>query len=255
MGLAGDRLRMPGGGRRDHARGLVARLGRDQRGFLCGARLGQRDLARPRKRRRGDRRKAATGPRSRSGAPTSSHWAPRDEPAQRHGRRAAHPLALPRDGAARLLGPLPRRGARQRAGRGAHDSRHRPLLGLPRLGDVRTRPPATSGSTASAASRWWRAATPGSIVADAACAPQGLELRSSSGDVRAVVPAGRYRVDADSASGEAVVRGIDLGAGRAVQPRRLLELGRRDRGGGPVSGGCSSTSASCAPRRRSRTSR
>ena len=48
----------------------------------------------------------------------------------------------------------------------------------------------------------------GSIVADAACAPQELVLRSSSGDVRAVVPAGRYRVDADSASGEAVVRGI-----------------------------------------------
>jgi hypothetical protein len=48
----------------------------------------------------------------------------------------------------------------------------------------------------------------GSIDADAACAPQQLALRSTSGDVRAVVPAGRYRVDADSASGTAVVRGV-----------------------------------------------
>ena len=52
----------------------------------------------------------------------------------------------------------------------------------------------------------------GDIDADAACAPQQLALRSMSGDVRAVVPHGRYRVDADSASGHAVVRGV-----RAVQ--------------------------------------
>jgi hypothetical protein len=48
----------------------------------------------------------------------------------------------------------------------------------------------------------------GNIDADAACAPQQLALRSTSGDVRAIVPAGRYRVDADSASGDAVVRGV-----------------------------------------------
>jgi hypothetical protein len=48
----------------------------------------------------------------------------------------------------------------------------------------------------------------GQIDADAACPPQQLVLRSISGDVRAVVPDGRYRVDADSASGEAVVRGV-----------------------------------------------
>jgi Putative adhesin len=52
----------------------------------------------------------------------------------------------------------------------------------------------------------------GDIDADAACPPQQLMLRSTSGNVRAVVPDGRYRVDADSASGQAVVRGV-----RAVQ--------------------------------------
>jgi hypothetical protein len=48
----------------------------------------------------------------------------------------------------------------------------------------------------------------GDIDADAACPPQQLVLRTTSGDVRAVVPSGRYRVDADSASGRAVVRGV-----------------------------------------------
>jgi hypothetical protein len=52
----------------------------------------------------------------------------------------------------------------------------------------------------------------GDIDADSACPPQQLVLRSTSGDVNAVVPDGRYQVDADSSSGRAVVRGV-----RAVQ--------------------------------------
>jgi hypothetical protein len=48
----------------------------------------------------------------------------------------------------------------------------------------------------------------GDIDAGAACAPQQLLLRSTSGDVRAAVPEGRYRVDVDSASGRALVRGV-----------------------------------------------
>jgi putative adhesin len=48
----------------------------------------------------------------------------------------------------------------------------------------------------------------GDIEADAACPPQQLALRSTSGDVRAVVPDGRYQVDADSSSGTAVVRRV-----------------------------------------------
>jgi hypothetical protein len=52
----------------------------------------------------------------------------------------------------------------------------------------------------------------GDIDAAAACPPQQFVLRSTSGDVRALVPDGRYQVDADSSSGRAVVRGV-----RAVQ--------------------------------------
>jgi DUF4097 and DUF4098 domain-containing protein YvlB len=43
-------------------------------------------------------------------------------------------------------------------------------------------------------------------VAD--CSPDSMQLRSSSGDVHAIVPAGRYRVDANSDGGSADVRNI-----------------------------------------------
>lgn len=48
----------------------------------------------------------------------------------------------------------------------------------------------------------------GSVRAAASCAPDRLELRSGSGDVRAIVPAGRYQVDADSGSGSRTVSGV-----------------------------------------------
>lgn len=48
----------------------------------------------------------------------------------------------------------------------------------------------------------------GSVQATASCAPDRLELRSGSGDVRAIVPEGRYQVDADTGSGSRSVRGI-----------------------------------------------
>jgi hypothetical protein len=49
----------------------------------------------------------------------------------------------------------------------------------------------------------------GDIAAAAACAPQQLTLRSTSGSVRATVPPGRYQVEAESASGSETVTGID----------------------------------------------
>jgi hypothetical protein len=49
----------------------------------------------------------------------------------------------------------------------------------------------------------------GDIAANAACAPQELSLRSTSGSVRASVPGGRYRVEAESASATETVRGVD----------------------------------------------
>ena len=48
----------------------------------------------------------------------------------------------------------------------------------------------------------------GDVSATAACAPERLELRSRTGDVAAVVPPGRYRIDADSDDGERTVRGL-----------------------------------------------
>jgi hypothetical protein len=48
----------------------------------------------------------------------------------------------------------------------------------------------------------------GRIDADAACAPQRLSLRTTSGAIAATVPPGRYRVDADSSAGEVAVRGL-----------------------------------------------
>jgi Toastrack DUF4097 len=49
----------------------------------------------------------------------------------------------------------------------------------------------------------------GDIDASAACAPQQLTLRSTNGSVHASVPTGRYRVEAESASGGHDVRGVD----------------------------------------------
>lgn len=48
----------------------------------------------------------------------------------------------------------------------------------------------------------------GNVSATAACAPERLELRSRTGDVKAVVPPGRYRIDADSDEGLRTLRGL-----------------------------------------------
>lgn len=48
----------------------------------------------------------------------------------------------------------------------------------------------------------------GDVSAAASCAPERLELRTRTGRVRAVVPAGRYRIDADSDEGTRRVRGL-----------------------------------------------
>jgi Toastrack DUF4097 len=49
----------------------------------------------------------------------------------------------------------------------------------------------------------------GDIAAGAACAPQQLTLRSTSGSVQVFVPPGRYQVEAESAAGSHSVRGLD----------------------------------------------
>jgi DUF4097 and DUF4098 domain-containing protein YvlB len=49
----------------------------------------------------------------------------------------------------------------------------------------------------------------GDIAAGAACPPQQLTLRSTSGSVQVFVPPGRYQVEAESAAGSHSVRGLD----------------------------------------------
>jgi hypothetical protein len=48
----------------------------------------------------------------------------------------------------------------------------------------------------------------GNVSANAACALERLELRSRTGDVRAVVPPGRYQIDADADIGRRSVVGV-----------------------------------------------
>jgi Toastrack DUF4097 len=49
----------------------------------------------------------------------------------------------------------------------------------------------------------------GDIAAGAACAPQQLTVRSNEGSVHVSVPPGRYQVEAESASGNEIVSGVD----------------------------------------------
>ncbi len=48
----------------------------------------------------------------------------------------------------------------------------------------------------------------GDITVEAACAPPRLSLRSGSGSIHAVLPAGRYDLDVESTSGSENVRGL-----------------------------------------------
>jgi hypothetical protein len=48
----------------------------------------------------------------------------------------------------------------------------------------------------------------GDVSATASCATERLELRSRTGTVRAVVPPGRYQIDADSTNGSSQIQGL-----------------------------------------------
>ncbi len=65
----------------------------------------------------------------------------------------------------------------------------------------------------------------GAVRAVTQCSPDRLELRSRSGDVRAAVPPGRYRVDAQSASGRLRVRGLTLADDAPFQIQALSTTG------------------------------
>jgi len=65
----------------------------------------------------------------------------------------------------------------------------------------------------------------GNVTAGASCALERLELRSRTGDVRAIVPPGRYQVDADTDDGSRVVRGITSAEDAPFQIQLLSSAG------------------------------
>ena len=73
----------------------------------------------------------------------------------------------------------------------------------------------------------------GSARATATCSPQTLNLRSSSGDVEATVPAGGYRIEADSSNGHTDVSGVQRNSGAPYEIQALSNDGDVTvRGGG-----------------------
>ena len=68
----------------------------------------------------------------------------------------------------------------------------------------------------------------GDVLASTSCSPERLVLRSRSGDVRAVVPAGRYRVDADTDTGRARVVGLTAAEDAPFQIQALSTAGDVD---------------------------
>jgi hypothetical protein len=65
----------------------------------------------------------------------------------------------------------------------------------------------------------------GDVNAGASCSLERMELRSRTGDVRAVVPAGRYQVDAETDDGERVVRGVTVAEDAPFQIQVLSSAG------------------------------
>jgi Toastrack DUF4097 len=67
--------------------------------------------------------------------------------------------------------------------------------------------------------------TRGDIAAAASCAPERLDLRSTTGDITARVPAGRYRIDASTGRGAALVRGLTADQGSPWEIHALSTSG------------------------------
>jgi hypothetical protein len=68
----------------------------------------------------------------------------------------------------------------------------------------------------------------GDVRASTSCSPERLVLRSRSGDVRAIVPAGRYRVDADTDGGSRRVAGLTPAEDAPFQIQALSSAGDVD---------------------------
>jgi hypothetical protein len=70
-----------------------------------------------------------------------------------------------------------------------------------------------------------RADAGGDVTASTACPPPQLALRTTTGAVRARVPAGRYRIDASTSRGAATVRGVAADAGAPFSVQALSSSG------------------------------
>jgi Putative adhesin len=68
----------------------------------------------------------------------------------------------------------------------------------------------------------------GDVHASTSCSPERLVLRSRSGDVRAIVPAGRYRIDADTDGGRRRVVGLTPAEDAPFQIQALSSAGDVD---------------------------
>jgi hypothetical protein len=68
----------------------------------------------------------------------------------------------------------------------------------------------------------------GDVLASTSCSPERLVLRSRSGDVHAIVPAGRYRVDADTDGGSRRVAGLTAAEDAPFQIQALSTGGDVD---------------------------
>ena len=73
----------------------------------------------------------------------------------------------------------------------------------------------------------------GDVRTAAACSPERLQLRSRSGSVDALVPPGRYRVDAESDEGRRSVRGVTVADDAPFQIQALSTSGDVSIGSGP----------------------
>ena len=76
-------------------------------------------------------------------------------------------------------------------------------------------------------------AVAGDVRAVASCPPERLQLRSRRGQVDALVPPGRYRVDAESDEGRRNVRGVDVAEDAPFQIQALSTSGDVSVGSGP----------------------
>jgi hypothetical protein len=68
----------------------------------------------------------------------------------------------------------------------------------------------------------------GDVRASASCPPERMELRSRTGDVHAIVPPGRYRLDADTDGGSRQVRGLTPADDAPFQIQALSSVGNVD---------------------------